>query len=101
MSEPSVDEIVANAEKALDGQHQNQFIDDTEWLTVGDLRRFIADWRRRGEELEMARVQIEHLDFFRAQFFAERESARALLQDIHDNAYPGKAFAARIAKELG
>jgi len=31
----------------------------------------------------------------------QRDSARTLLRDIRNNAYPGHAFAARIAAELG
>ena len=109
MTEPTVEEIVAQMERAHAGCP-----DALHWYTLADdLRALIADWRKRGEALVKAqeaerlhdsvleganRLQIENVDLQ-----AELERARSLLREAERQLRGRFTFSlrARIADELG
>jgi len=48
------------------------------------------------DDLKNARIVLKAYDELVDALRAENAMLRRLLQEIHDNAYPGKAFATRI-----
>ena len=99
MSESSVDEIVAGIERNIFN------------VTQDDIRALIADWRRRGEELETAREDYRALKESydtacdcAAVYRKQRDSARALLRLAFQALLIARLdhdLRARIDKELG